>query len=77
MNLSVSPEHAPPEPWVDIGTLAKHLSLSPPTATKLVTQGRIPGFRYRNGKRTYWRFKLSQVDAAMMKEISARDKTES
>ncbi len=55
-----------PEPWVDIKDLAKHLGFDYQATRKMVQEGKIPGKPFVNGKKTYWRFKLSVVDEALM-----------
>jgi hypothetical protein len=54
-----------PEPWVDLRTLAQHIGFQYQATRRMVENGKIPGKPLRNGKRTYWRFKLSIVDAAL------------
>jgi hypothetical protein len=54
-----------PEPWVDLRTLAQHIGFHYQATRRMVENGMIPGKPLRNGKRTYWRFKLSAVDAAL------------
>lgn len=56
---------APPEPWVDVSTIARHLGFGRTTIIKMAEDRRIPGVRYKIGARAYWRFKLSAVDAAL------------
>lgn len=54
------------EPWVDVHRAAEHLGFSRNMVAKMAEEGRIPGVRQRNGTRTFWRFKLSLIDAALM-----------
>jgi hypothetical protein len=54
-----------PEPWVDIKKVAEHLGFGYQATAKMVKQGKIPGKPIVNGKKTYWRFRLSIVDAFM------------
>jgi hypothetical protein len=56
---------APIEPWVDIATVARHIGFCERTVTKLFKSGQIPGRGFKNGKRVFYRFKLSEVDAAI------------
>jgi hypothetical protein len=52
------------EPWVDLAVLAKHIGFSYMSTRRMVAEGKIPGKALRNGKKTFWRFQLSAVDAA-------------
>lgn len=58
----------PPEPWVTLATVAKHLGFGRHAIVKMVKAGRIPATPYRNGKRTFLRFKLSVVDSAFSQQ---------
>ena len=60
-----TPAVPPLEAWVDAETVAQHLNFSPQQVRLMAREGRIPGVQQGNGKRAFWRFKLSQVDAAM------------
>lgn len=53
------------EPWVDTAALARHIGFSYGQTAKMVRQGLIPGKQFYGGKRSYWRFKLSEVDEWM------------
>jgi predicted DNA-binding transcriptional regulator AlpA len=55
----------PIEPWVDVHAVAKHVGICRATADKLRREGKIPGKPIRNGSKTFWRFKLSEVDEAI------------
>lgn len=67
------PEAPAAERWVGIKELADHLGFSYQTAAKMVKQGQIPtGQPFKSGKNTYWRFKLSLVDAALSTEGGSR-----
>jgi len=57
-----------PEPWVDARTLTAHLHFGYQTILKMVDDGKIPGKAFQNGKKAFWRFKLSAVDAALSGE---------
>lgn len=59
------PAIAAPEPWVDAETVGEHIGFKADHVRVLARTGRLPGTPMKNGKRTYWRFKLSLVDAAM------------
>lgn len=63
-NAKAPPAETQPEPWVDIRRAAEHLGFSRNMVAKMAERGEIPGVPYRSGKRTYWRFKLSLIDAA-------------
>lgn len=52
------------EPWVDLRTLAEHIGFGYQATLRMVEAGKIPGKALRNGKKTFWRFQLSAVDAA-------------
>ena len=54
------------EPWVDAAKVAAHTGFEPDHIRKLANQGKIPAVQMQNGKRVYWRFKLSQVDVFML-----------
>jgi len=51
------------EPWVTLKDIADHLSIHPQTAWAKAKRGDIPGHRI-DGKGP-WKFKKSEVDAAM------------
>ena len=53
------------EPWVDIHSVVKHIGFCDRTIKKMVKEGKLPGRAVRNGARTYLRFQLSAVDAAI------------
>ena len=59
---------APPEPWVDTLTVAEHLGWGRSLVAKMADTGEIPSVAHRSGKRTYRRFKLSAVDAALTRQ---------
>lgn len=52
------------EPWVDLATVAKHIGFGYDTTSKMVKSGIIPHRAVKNGSKTFYRFKLSEVDAA-------------
>lgn len=49
------------ERWVDVETVAAFLSVTPYWVRKMAVRGEIPGSKFGR----YWRFRLSDVDAAM------------
>jgi hypothetical protein len=53
-----------PEPWVDLRKLAEHIGFEYQATRRMVEDGKIPGKAFQNGKKTFWRFQLSAVDAA-------------
>jgi hypothetical protein len=53
------------EPWVDVRTLANHLRFGYQTTLRMVNDGLIPGKAFQSGRKTFWRFQLSAVDAAL------------
>jgi hypothetical protein len=54
-----------PEPWVDLRKLAEHIGFEYQATRRMVEDGKIPGKPFQNGKKTFWRFQLSAVDAAL------------
>lgn len=54
-----------PEPWVDLAAVGKHIGFCKRTLTKRLKEGKLPGHAIQNGGRTFYRFKLSEVDAAV------------
>jgi hypothetical protein len=72
---SITPDtksFSPTEPWVDLHKLANHIGWSYGATRRMVMEGKIPGKAFQNGKNTFWRFKLSAVDAAFTQ--SARER---
>jgi hypothetical protein len=61
-----------PEPWVDLRKLAEHIGFEYQATRRMVEDGKIPGKPFRNGKKTFWRFQLSVVDAAFAQEPAER-----
>jgi len=53
------------EPWVDADALATHLGFKPDHVRKMAASGQIPASQLQNGKRKFWRFKISVVDKAL------------
>lgn len=62
--ISLSMQHI--EPWVTAEIVAAHLGFKADHIRKLANQGLIPG-SVIPGRRRFWRFKLSEVDAAWSK----------
>jgi hypothetical protein len=60
------------EPWVDLRTLAEHIGFGHQATRRMVEDGKIPGKPFQNGKKTFWRFQLSAVDAALT--VPARER---
>lgn len=58
-------DHKPLEQWSDIETVAKHIGFSTDSVRRWVKQGKLPAKALKNGSRTYYRFKLSEVDEAI------------
>ena len=56
------------EPWVDAETVAAHLGFEADHIRKMARAGKLPGVQMQNGKRVYWRFKLSEIDAEMERQ---------
>lgn len=57
--------HQDPEPFVDAARAGEFLSLRPRRLLELARQGVIPGYPLSNGCRRVWRFRLSELAAAM------------
>ncbi|HEV2709102.1 MAG TPA: hypothetical protein VGU67_02715 [Edaphobacter sp.] len=53
------------EPWVNLAAVAQHIGFGPRKVAQMVKDKQIPGYPSRNGKRTFYLFKLSEVDAAI------------
>lgn len=64
------PKAQPVESWVDATIVAKHLGCKPDHVRKMAVAGSIPGSKIGNGKRDYWRFKLSAIDEALSRQVS-------
>jgi len=59
------------EQWVGLRELAKHLGFSYSKTRKLANLGKIPGGHpFPSGENTHWRFKLSEVDRALMQKTA-------
>jgi Helix-turn-helix domain len=56
---------APPEPFVDAARAAEFLSLKPRRLLELARSGELPAYPLGNGLRRVWRFRLSELAAAM------------
>ena len=54
-----------PEPFVDAHRAAEFLCLRPRRVLELARQGAIPGHPLGEGQRNVWRFRLSELAAAM------------
>jgi hypothetical protein len=59
------PEWAEPEPFVDAHRAAEFLFLTPRRVLELARKGRIPAHPLGDGVRKVWRFRLSELAAAM------------
>jgi hypothetical protein len=64
---------SPTEPWVDLRTLAEHIGFRYQATRRMVEDGKIPGKAFQNGKKTFWRFQLSAVDAAFAQSSAAEN----
>jgi hypothetical protein len=60
----VIPVHVP-EPFVDAARAAEFLSLKPRRLLELARAGRLPAYPLGDGVRRVWRFRLSELSAAM------------
>lgn len=58
-----------PEPFVDARKAAEFLSLRPRRVLELARQGAIPAYPLGNGYRRVWRFRLSELAAAIEARI--------
>jgi hypothetical protein len=54
-----------PEPFVDANTAAAFLCLRPRRVLELARQGAVPAHPLGDGQRKVWRFRLSELAAAM------------
>jgi hypothetical protein len=54
------------EPFVDAEQAGKFLRLQPRRVLQLARQGKLPGYPLGNGIRKVWRFRLSELAAAML-----------
>jgi hypothetical protein len=72
MSKTPSPTNSTTEPWVDLRTLAAHIGFGHQATRKMVEAGQIPGKPFVNGKKTFWRFRLSAVDAAFAQSAGER-----
>ena len=54
-----------PEPFVDANRAAEFLCLRPRRALELARQGAVPAHPLGEGQRKVWRFRLSELAAAM------------
>lgn len=53
------------ERWMDVSDLAVYMGWSEGSIRKLAEQKVIPGYPFKpkpNGKKTYWKFKKSEID---------------
>ena len=60
------------EQWVDLRVCGKHIGFSYAVTRRMAENGQIPGTRFQNGRKAFWRFRLSAVDAALAQ--SARER---
>lgn len=50
------------EPWVDAEVVAKHLGCKSDHVRKMASKGKLYAVPSQNGKRSFWRFRISLVD---------------
>jgi excisionase family DNA binding protein len=62
-------EGAQPEPFVDADAVAAFLSIKRRQVLELARSGRIPAHPLLGSRRKVWRFRLSEVDAAVVSGI--------
>jgi hypothetical protein len=55
-----------PEPFVDADAAAEFLSIRPRRLLQLAREGRLPGHPLGAGLRRVWRFRYSELAAAML-----------
>lgn len=55
----------PPEPFVDADVAAAFLSITPRRLKILARAGKLPAHPLGDGQRRIWRFKLSEISAAL------------
>lgn len=60
-----------PERFVDAVVVGKFLSLSPRNVLNLARAGQLPGYPLGTGTRRVWRFRLSEVAAALQANAQA------
>lgn len=53
------------QPIVNIKAVAKHFGCDKRTIRKMVRDGRIPCYAIHNGARTYLKFRIAEVEAAL------------
>jgi excisionase family DNA binding protein len=58
----------PPEPYVPAETAADFLSITPRRVKELARAGKIPAYRLGYGQRRIWRFRLSEIASALLKQ---------
>lgn len=63
------------EPWVKPETIARHLSVSKHQVMKMTREGKLPGRNCGMGARRFWRFRVSEVDRAMIEMEKMEKKT--
>ena len=54
------------EPFLDAEQAADFLKLQPRRVLQLARQGKLPGYPLGDGIRKVWRFRLSELAAAML-----------
>jgi excisionase family DNA binding protein len=60
---------AQPEPYVDADAVASFLSIKRRQVLELARAGKIPAHPLLGSRRKVWRFRLSEVDAAVVSGI--------
>jgi excisionase family DNA binding protein len=68
MDLQISPTNIAPQPtvWLTANEAALHLKIKPRTLLLWVRQGKIPAFALSGNKKHVWRFRQSDLDAALL-----------
>src|SRR5271167_2429838 len=63
--MTIPKETIAPEPFVDSARAAEFLSLRPRRILELARAGKLPGHPIGDGARRVWRFRLSELAAAV------------
>ena len=59
-------ELSPPEPFIDAEQAGLFLQLQPRRVLQLAREGKLPAYPIGDGIRKVWRFRLSDLSAAML-----------
>jgi Helix-turn-helix domain len=53
------------EPFVDAGTVAQFLGITPRRVIEMARKGELPAHPFGRGRRHTWRFRISKIAACM------------